>query len=116
MHLLLTSYASNAYNISTLANLVFKVFVDFFTDVHFRAVLSGVVCFWGGVFVTGVVFLMLASIRKEKVGGGGSDQGCQINAAFLALCGLTFSRNHEDSVSLSVCKVHISATRWRFYT
>jgi hypothetical protein len=23
---------------------------------------------------------------------------------------------HEDSVSMSVCKVHISATRWRFYT
>jgi hypothetical protein len=23
---------------------------------------------------------------------------------------------HEDSVGLSVCKVHISATRWRFYT
>jgi hypothetical protein len=23
---------------------------------------------------------------------------------------------HEDSVGLSVCKVHISTTRWRFYT
>jgi hypothetical protein len=23
---------------------------------------------------------------------------------------------HEDSVSMSVCKVHISATRWRIYT
>jgi hypothetical protein len=23
---------------------------------------------------------------------------------------------HEDSVGVSVCKVHISAIRWRFYT
>jgi hypothetical protein len=23
---------------------------------------------------------------------------------------------HEDSVGMSVCNVHISATRWRFYT
>jgi hypothetical protein len=31
---------------------------------------------------------------------------------FLLACCI----GHEDSVGLSVCKVHISATRWRFYS
>jgi hypothetical protein len=29
---------------------------------------------------------------------------------------IAMSINHEDSVGMSVCKVHISATRWRIYT
>jgi hypothetical protein len=30
-------------------------------------------------------------------------------------CGIAYI-GHEGSVGMSVCKVHISATRWRFYT
>jgi hypothetical protein len=35
---------------------------------------------------------------------------------FTSIAMYLMCKGHEDSVILSVCKVHIPATRWRFYT
>jgi hypothetical protein len=43
------------------------------------------------------------------------NQGQQIEEEDIQLVYFTLI-GHENSVGLSVCKVHISATRWRFYT
>jgi hypothetical protein len=80
-------------------------------------------------FVLSVGFCVLEQM-KEELGrllrpatlGGAVDlslkntKNGKLISKYIQWCHTNFSIGHEGSVGMSVCKVHISATRWRRFT